>query len=108
MDTWGWRFKAPFFAYFLWRSKESKCRPAQGSMKIESKSNIESAIAKAAGNPRRKQTRSASKHPQSKKTKIYPNPRATHAAWKPQAPAHATDQTQIPHLVHSFQTPRRT
>jgi hypothetical protein len=29
---WG---EAPFFAYFLWRSKESKCRPAQGSMKIK-------------------------------------------------------------------------
>jgi len=26
----GWRFKAAFFAYFLCRGKESRCRPAQG------------------------------------------------------------------------------
>src|ERR1700710_848246 len=49
----GWRFKAPFFAYFLWRSKESKCRPAQGSMKIKSKVNIKPAVAKAVGTPTR-------------------------------------------------------
>jgi hypothetical protein len=27
--------EAPFFAYVFWRSKESKCRLAQGSMKIK-------------------------------------------------------------------------
>jgi hypothetical protein len=40
-----------FFAYFLWRSKESKCRPAQGSMKIKYKANIKSAKTRAEESP---------------------------------------------------------
>jgi hypothetical protein len=37
------------FAYFLWRSKESKCRPAQGSTKIKIKAKMKPAVAIAAG-----------------------------------------------------------
>src|ERR1700754_4779649 len=39
---------APFFAYFLWRSKESKCRPAQGSTKIKFITNTNRPKAKKA------------------------------------------------------------
>jgi hypothetical protein len=49
--------------FFGAAKKVSKCRPAQGSMKIKSKSNIEPAVTHAVGTLKRKQKQKSNRNP---------------------------------------------